>query len=71
MADNRPHRPFAANIQVMQRAFLMQASVSGIRVLQNFVGEDEFFVRSDTFRQPPPPRRIRSSVPQKPMVCGR
>jgi len=52
MAENRPYRPFAADFQVMQRTFFMQASVCGIRVLQNFVVEDNFLVPSDNLGQP-------------------
>jgi len=47
MADDRPHRPFAADIQIMQRAFLVQASVGGIGVLKNFVAENNVFLRGD------------------------
>ena len=52
MAENRPHRPFAADIQVMQRTFFVQAGVCGIRVLQNFVAENNFLVPSDNLGQP-------------------
>lgn len=45
MAENRPHRPFAAHVDIMQRSFLVQAGVCGIRVLQNIVAENNFFAR--------------------------
>ena len=51
MTENRPYRPFAANIQEMQRAFFVQAGVCGIRVLQNFVVENSFLGRSDNLGQ--------------------
>src|ERR1700733_2372266 len=47
MAKNRPDRPFAANIQVMQRSFFVQTSIGRIRVLQNFVAENHLFSGSD------------------------
>jgi hypothetical protein len=48
MAENRPHRPFAAHVDVMQRPFLVQAGVCGIRVLQNCVAENNFFARRNS-----------------------
>ena len=65
MAENRPHRPFAAHIHVMQRTFLVQAGVCGIRVLQNFVAEKNFLDRSANVGQPSPARKIGISVTQK------
>ena len=52
MAENRPYRPFAADFQVVQRTFLMQAGVCRIRVLPNFVVEDNFFVPRNNLGQP-------------------
>ena len=52
MAENRPHRPFAGNLHVMQRTFLVHAGVRGVRILQNFVAENNFFGRSDNLGQP-------------------
>ena len=65
MAENRPYRPFAANIHVMQRTFLVHAGICGIRVLQNFVAENNFFARSINRGQPSPRRKSRISVAQK------
>jgi hypothetical protein len=65
VAENRPYRPFAANIHVMQRTFFVQAGVCGIRVLQNFVAENNFLGRSDNLGQLSPTRKIRISVTQK------
>jgi len=42
MAENRPHRPFTAHVDIMQGPFLVQAGVRGIRILQNFVAENNF-----------------------------
>ena len=39
--------PFAAYIYVMRRTLLMHEGVGGIRVLQNFFGEDNFPGRGD------------------------
>jgi hypothetical protein len=47
VAENRPNAPFAAYIYVMQRALLMHEGVGGIRVLQNFFGENNFSARGD------------------------
>ncbi len=43
MAENRPYGPFAAHIDVMQWPFLVQTGVCRIRILQNFVAENNFF----------------------------
>ena len=49
MAENRPYRPFAAHIDVMERSLLVQAGVCGIGILQNFVAENNFFARRNNF----------------------
>jgi hypothetical protein len=58
VAENRPYRPFVANIQVMQRTFFVQAGVGRIRVLQNFVAENNLLVGNDKLGQPSLPRRV-------------
>jgi hypothetical protein len=45
VAEDRPHSPFAAHIDVMQWTFLVQAGVCRVRILQNFVAENNFFSR--------------------------
>jgi hypothetical protein len=62
VADNRPYRPFAANIQVMHRTRFVQARVRGVRILLNFVAENN---RSDNLGQLSPARRIRTSLTRK------
>jgi hypothetical protein len=44
----------------------VQARVRGIRILQNFVGEKNFFGWNDNLGQPAPIRKIRVSVTRKP-----
>jgi hypothetical protein len=53
MAENGPYRPFA-DIHVMQRTFVVHARVCRIRVLQNFIAENNFFARGDNLGQPSP-----------------
>lgn len=62
MADNRPYRPFAANIQVMHRTCFVQARVRGVGILLNFVAENN---RSDNLGQLSPARKIRTSLTRK------
>ncbi len=54
MAEDRPDRPFAVNIQEMQRAFFVQAGVRRIWILQGFVSEMSF-LRDDNLGQLEPP----------------
>jgi len=65
MAHNRPQRPFAVHIQVMQRPFFVQAGICGIGILQNFIGEKDFLGRDDNLGQPAPIRKIRVSATQE------
>ena len=65
MADNRPYRPLAANIQVMQRTSLVQARVGGVRILHSLVAENNFFARSYNHGQPSRLARSEISVPQE------
>ena len=62
MADNRPYRPLAANIQVMHRTCFVQARVRGVGILLNFVAENN---RSDNLGQLSPARKIRTSLTRK------
>ena len=57
MTENRPYSPFA-NIHVMQWTFFVHAGVCGVRVLQNFVAENNFLAGGDNLRQPSPLLKI-------------
>lgn len=66
MTENRPYRPFAANIQEMQRTFFVQTGICRIRILQNLVVENSFLGWSDNLGQFSLTRKIKISVMQKP-----
>ena len=45
MAEDGPDGPLS-DVNVMQRTFFVHARVRGVRVLQDFVAEENFFFRS-------------------------